>query len=366
MTHTAGRYDLDGRRLCEEPGCDRPHKSNGRCAKCVQTWRNRQRGVKPRAVGRSSCTIEGCAKPLARNGLCGMHALRLERHGTVEPSFATAPSYESCIARIGPDRTCGRDHYAKGYCTAHYARLKRGAPVDVPLREQRNSGRRCSVDGCDAELAANGYCFRHLQAWRAHGDPLMRTRAAPGERVACAIDGCDRPSFGHGLCQNHRRSLARDGDPLAPHRRSMTVTHCEVVGCTGEVMAERMCKLHLRRFRQWGDPSIVAHRGYDVTAPARLYIMAHDGFGAVKVGVTSTELIDRVATHVRRGWRLLHVVEMPTGRDALLAEARVLALWCGLTGFVPAAAMPQGGTTETIAADRFDEASVLAAINQSP
>ena len=76
MINTAGRYDLAGRRLCEEPGCDRPHKSNGRCAKCVQTWRNRQRGVKPRRVGASSCTIDGCTKALARNGLCGMHALR--------------------------------------------------------------------------------------------------------------------------------------------------------------------------------------------------------------------------------------------------------------------------------------------------
>ena len=146
----------------------------------------------------------------------------------------------------------------------------------------------------------------------------------------------------------------------------MTVTHCEVLECTGEVMAERMCKLHVRRFRQWGDPLIVAHKGFDVAAPARLYLMAHDGFGAVKVGVTSTELIDRLATHVRRGWRVLRVVEMSSGRDALNAEARVLALWRGLTGFVPAAAMPQGGTTETIAADRFDEASVLAAIGQMP
>jgi hypothetical protein len=131
-------------------------------------------------------------------------------------------------------------------------------------------------------------------------------------------------------------------------------------------MAERMCKLHLRRFRQSGDPLIVAHNGYDVTAPARLYLMAHDGLGAVKVRVTSTELHDRVATHVRRGWRLLHVVEMPTGRDALLAEERVLGLWTELTGFVPAPAMPQGGTMETIAADRFDEPAVLVAIRQSP
>ena len=125
---TTGRYDSNGRRLCEEPGCDRVYKSNGRCSKCVQTWRNRQRGVKPRRHGPSTCTIDGCKGRLARKGLCGMHAQRLELYGTVEPANVATPSFESCSARIARDQTCRRDHYAKGYCRTHYARLKtRGA-----------------------------------------------------------------------------------------------------------------------------------------------------------------------------------------------------------------------------------------------
>ena len=117
---TTGRYDSNGRRLCEEPGCDRVYKSNGRCSKCVQTWRNRQRGVKPRRHGPSTCTIDGCKGRLARKGLCGMHAQRLERYGTVEPANVATPSFESCSARIARGQTCRRDHYAKGYCRTHY------------------------------------------------------------------------------------------------------------------------------------------------------------------------------------------------------------------------------------------------------
>lgn len=62
---------------------------------------------------------------------------------------------------------CERNHYAKGYCSIHYKRVRKwGDPNYV---KQRGT---CSIGGCDNQHDAKGWCDMHYQRWRRTGDPL--------------------------------------------------------------------------------------------------------------------------------------------------------------------------------------------------
>ncbi len=56
---------------------------------------------------------------------------------------------------------CDREHVARGYCNAHYLRLRRCGEVSdrVP--------RLCTFPGCERKHSARGYCDAHyLRLWR--------------------------------------------------------------------------------------------------------------------------------------------------------------------------------------------------------
>ena len=114
-----------------------------------------------------------------------------------------------------------------------------------------------------------------------------------------------------------------------------------------------------------GDPLVVGVRGFNDDSPSYLYIVRHDDMNAVKVGIGNHDSVGRpTATHKARGWRAVHVVNYPTGADAFVAERRVLALWAGITGYLGRSQMPQAGWTETIDADAYDHAAVLAVLSR--
>lgn len=95
-------------------------------------------------------------------------------------------------------------------------------------------------------------------------------------------------------------------------------------------------------------------------APALVYLVAHTGFGAVKVGV-SEPAGSRIAHHRRQGWQLVAAF-LVTARAAASIEADILNGWrrAGLRAVLGAAQMPQGGWTETAAADGIDLAADVA------
>ena len=69
---------------------------------------------------------------------------------------------------------CGRKTCARGLCTSHYSRNRRGLPVATPLRSYGAKG--CSVAGCDRPHAARGLCNYH---WKeARKPPRWRQRTA--------------------------------------------------------------------------------------------------------------------------------------------------------------------------------------------
>jgi hypothetical protein len=59
---------------------------------------------------------------------------------------------------------CERAAKTRGYCTAHYERVRRGRPVDGPIRERRAAEPQpefCTAKGCDRKARSRGYCLSH-------------------------------------------------------------------------------------------------------------------------------------------------------------------------------------------------------------
>ena len=66
---------------------------------------------------------------------------------------------------------CTRKYLAKGYCEAHYARDRKGTPLDTPIQVQVYGRVGCKVDGCTRKHSAKGYCRTHYKRY-IKGTPL--------------------------------------------------------------------------------------------------------------------------------------------------------------------------------------------------
>lgn len=79
---------------------------------------------------------------------------------------------------------CGRPALARGYCTAHYARVRRHGdpgPADIryPTHPASNYGAECTIEGCHDLARARGLCTKHYGRLRRNGDPLKVLRIRP-------------------------------------------------------------------------------------------------------------------------------------------------------------------------------------------
>ena len=95
--------------------------------------------------------------------------------------------------------------------------------------------------------------------------------------------------------------------------------------------------------------------GFDMTAPAVLYLLHHPVLGAVKVGITGGA--ERIRRFGQRGWTLEHNLTFPTGAAAWTLERAVLARIRTGMG-LPHCLTPQqmhgiGGFTETFDASQL-------------
>lgn len=96
-----------------------------------------------------------------------------------------------------------------------------------------------------------------------------------------------------------------------------------------------------------------ANTGIDYTAPGILYLMKHEGFYSIKIGISSTKARKlRIPTHVRNGWELIRQWNLDTADTALTIETIIINKWRKELGAPPAITpsdMPQGGASETAA-----------------
>ncbi len=94
--------------------------------------------------------------------------------------------------------------------------------------------------------------------------------------------------------------------------------------------------------------------GFDVWSPGVIYLIAHDEYGALKIGITSTKTTrERLAVHRLHGWRVIREWVTETGQQAVFAEGEVLRWLREDLGTKPCLLpddMPQGGWTETVLA----------------
>lgn len=72
-------------------------------------------------------------------------------------------------------KDCLSKALAKGMCSRHYYRVKRGGTTGVP-KKYLHAHDKCSIAGCDDIQAAKGLCFTHYAASRRRNDPEFRAR----------------------------------------------------------------------------------------------------------------------------------------------------------------------------------------------
>lgn len=104
------------------------------------------------------CGLTGCTLDHYAKGYCRAHYARQAQGssniGPVKTRQAVRPR-GLCTAS-----SCTKAHYALGLCQAHYNSLKWGERVgeDTP---------RCTVPGCTFRHVAKGFCIGHYSAFRA-------------------------------------------------------------------------------------------------------------------------------------------------------------------------------------------------------
>ena len=147
-------------------------------------------------------------------------------------------------------------------------------------------------------------------------------------------------------------------EPLEPYPGTAVPWRCRCLKCDREVTPRRHAIM-----KGQGGCKYCAPTGLDRTAPGILYLMRHDEFHCLKIGVSSTaSRIDRVERHREFGWRVLYRWDTENAGLAETAETLILAMWrqeIGAPAAMTPADMPQGGYSETAALLHVSEEDAL-------
>jgi hypothetical protein len=97
---------------------------------------------------------------------------------------------------------CNGKQQARGYCSKHYARLRRnGSPYEVKLNRERSPT--CKIEGCHNEHHAQDYCSMHYMRFKRFGNPLREVEHIKNAYKICEIECCESQVFSKGLCGLH-------------------------------------------------------------------------------------------------------------------------------------------------------------------
>lgn len=150
-------------------------------------------------------------------------------------------------------------------------------------------------------------------------------------------------------------------EPLEPYKSAHSPWRCRCRQCGREV---RPTFGNIRR----GQLGCVycANRGIAPDAQAIVYLLLHESWNAVKIGI-ALRGSDRLATHAARGWEPVRVWDGLNGDQARSIERHVLGLWRSdqllLPVGVPMDLMPDGGYTETAPLHLVDVSQTVGLIN---
>lgn len=173
---------------------------------------------------------------------------------------------------------CDRAAYAKGFCQAHWRRVKKtGSPGTAKINDRRaqysqprvskakvvrlpsRGARVCKLVGCKRPAYSRGWCQSHYRRWRDNGKPGDAEIGPPSSKrlssltVTCTVPGCNRPTQSKNLCSAHYRRWWAYGDVLANKPlRERQPKACTV--CGRAALAKGLCGAHYAKWKRWGDP----------------------------------------------------------------------------------------------------------------
>lgn len=102
-------------------------------------------------------------------------------------------------------------------------------------------------------IAARGLCEKHYQRWRRHGNVSDPDYINSGKQ--CSVDGCERDAVSKGMCNMHYDRAEKHGDPeiVMPrgnHRPPMAYDSnmCVVHDCRDDIVAQELCYKHYHNY----------------------------------------------------------------------------------------------------------------------
>lgn len=157
----------------------------------------------------------------------------------------------SSVARICSVEGCEGRVQARGWCGTHYSRVRRGIPLDAPVRKpQKNKGLTCSWETCEAPAYAQVLCKMHYTR-RREGKDMDAPKKKPVPDT-CTAPECSNKYYGRGYCRDHYPlSLT----PKTPEGSSSSGgDECTVPGCAERVKYALLCEGHYRQSRKYRIP----------------------------------------------------------------------------------------------------------------
>lgn len=152
---------------------------------------------------------------------------------------------------------CDRKVVAKGMCSLHWQRARRGAPLEAPPKN-RNLGKACTIEGCEAPSRKRGWCSKHYERWSKHGDPAI-VKTPTKNTKACSVKGCERQVYAVEMCIQHRRRFLK-GTPLERPFKQFRSQECKIDGCSRKGNRRGICQLHYERAVYRANPAPIKAR----------------------------------------------------------------------------------------------------------
>lgn len=114
------------------------------------------------------------------------------------------------------------------------------------------------MDGCTSPVFARGWCSAHYARWQRHGDPNVTRRKPPirnkYDGQLCEVAGCARDAKRLGMCGMHYQRFRAVGNAgEVQSRRESREGICMVPDCGKPIVAKRLCAMHRWRLKHHGD-----------------------------------------------------------------------------------------------------------------
>lgn len=140
---------------------------------------------------------------------------------------------------------------------------------------------------------------------------------------------------------------SRGAEPLDPYPGNNRPWRCRCMKCGREITPTYV------NARKGSPCRYCAPFGIQYDKPGVVYLLRHDGYNAIKVGISSdASAYDRTGHHAQHGWEVIETWAIGSGAQAADIERAVLRWWRDDLGAPIALGsddMPQGGWTETAA-----------------